>query len=252
MSGVTGPWTIPEFESTYFESHGTHHVELANGRPVALVSQPDWLGWINAVRELPELKPCTIVLSPETITAPYHPENVRKHTSEVLERTRELQAVSADRPNVTFLLGTPSFSEFYEDPFNSLVKFIDGRRRKEIRKMSLGLFEEGHYTQAWPGERFDVEDGVDAVVCSDVIGLEGKHLTNGARALLVSACWATPVDTSLADTPERYRGAMDTMAGWVFRDCPGINEILVCDRTTPASGLAMPFNAHFHRTPIID
>lgn len=136
-----------------------------------------------------------------------------------------------------------------ELPFNSLVTVQDGIKVGQRNKWMLGNNERGNFKKAITPEPTMVDETIGTLICSDIAVVRVHDIISPqARTLLLSACWAVPGFDGFDHTRERYERPLRMAADWAFDVNPNLLEIVVADRTTAASGLDIPFNAHFRRT----
>jgi len=248
----------PPFEADFRREHGAHDFTLRSGQAVSVISEPTWESFLTTLAET-KFPKNSIVLTPELITAPYPPSQIEANTTEICNRIIHIQNLSALRPDVTILLGTPTFNKFGEKPRNSLVFVNNSVRFGQVDKRAFGQFGMG-YMQRSENKDATLIPGTNlaTLVCADLILAARRNkgvaepsfiqIPESAEALLVSSCWAVPLlDREEPQSDDRYLAPLISQTTKIFEAYPNLQEIVMADRTTGASGLDAPFNMHVVR-----
>lgn len=240
--------TIGDINETYFETNGNHVVNLSDGSNVSISAFPDWDAWTCGTEELVG-EDIDVILSPELITAPYHPGLITDNKGQICNRIIDVQGQSARNRGTTYLLGSPDFTN-KDKPTNSLLIIRDGLRFGQLDKFTLGGFEAPVFTVATE-LRSQVLPGSDASICIDTLRLAtGKRISENASNLFISACWAVPLypDDPKPHSRDRHVDTLKRVVDMVFANAPNLQDVVVCDRVSEVSGLDSSLSAHFQRS----
>lgn len=249
---------LPNLAFNHAQSHGHHVFETTDGLPVSVISESNWEDFEETLR-VASMPDQGVVITPELMTAPYHPDDIEKNAKEISTRVIQVQLLSTRNPDSTILLGSPGFhfepkcQDFR--PYNSLLFIRNCLRTGYANKVSLNGYETPNLI---PGKRRNAiaipGTKAAAIICSDILSLCNPPTPNtcpipdDTTTLLVSACWATPAwEDDREHTVERYQSAFERVCVRLMENFPQIKDVIMADRTTPASNLAVPLNVHVQR-----
>lgn len=241
---------------------------LDNPNNVTLVSSPDWESTLEAL-ELGEYGKTT-VLTPELITVAGQPFSIlHERKKEVEEALANVAQISRAKPDATFIIGSPHFTES-EKPFNAAVVFKNGEIRQVAHKKLLGGEELTTFSLNPEEPPIALGDSTLAV-CRDLVGARltrnnensnwiiryvqqstgdnnlasrftnAKFVAPGTKRILVESCWGVgaPEGTisqlgvpnpSPEDINKYYQLMLQINGQDLLRRDPNINQVIMCDR----------------------
>jgi hypothetical protein len=182
---------------------------LENTKNVVMVSQPDWETTLYALSNTDFGQ--TTVLTPELITIAGLPlTDVNDKRPEIEDKIEEVIILSAKKPNVKFLLGTPFFLDGVEKPVNTALVIKSGEilQRSDKKLLAVPELDAFHLDPKIKPEGIDPDRAL--VVCRDFIGAQKAAMpdlvNNGSenRNNLVSYIYSV---TSNRELSESFREA---------------------------------------------
>ena len=250
----------------YEREYGQHDFTLEGGDEVSVISHPTWEAYWQQLQNASFLG--RVVLSPELITSP-RPEDGDVDPRELIEtRIAQVRDFSRGHPDSTFALGTATFQHTAgsDRPANSLVFISRGGQVAQTNKtLSMYPAEQQVFTLRQERRVPLSVLGMSAMICSDLITETSRlellepwltHSDNPAPAskidmnsttALLSACWATALDSALNVDPEqRFRIQLEARIINLFRQRPALRDLVIADRVAPGVDVK-PFNGIFSR-----
>lgn len=227
----------PDLEVTWYRQNGLFNFTNSDDKPVIGISAQTWEDYLDHIENLPS-KVSGQVISPELITITDIPlEKATRFQREISRRILQLCELSRDLPNADFMVGTPSFYDDTELPYNTLLNISNGQCETKSRKWLLTLSEEGNFRPALTTQTLQQPYSTQSLICTDMV-VAPSLLREDTRHVQVSACWATPGFSHPNYQPppdeERYTDAMIYTINQLFT-AHLVRDLVVVDRTPPTT-----------------
>ena len=238
----------PDLEVTWYRQNGLFNFTNSDDKPVIGISAQTWEDYLNHIENLPS-KFSGQVISPELITITDIPlEKATRFQREISRRILQLCELSRDLPNADFMVGTPSFYDDTELPYNTLVKITNDQYKTNVRKWLLTPSEEGNFWPALTTQALQQPYSTQSLICADMV-VAPSLLREDTRHVQVSACWATPGFSHPNYQPppdeKRYTDAMIYAINQLFT-AHLVRDLVVVDRTPPTTKIP-PLNCVVQR-----
>lgn len=253
----------------YFRESGVIRHVLNDRTEIAGVSANSWDQFVELLLTVSVTD--KLVVSPELITCSDIAFEECLNARELIEfRLLELVKYSTNRPETTYVIGTPLFSEGDSKPTNSAILIkngkVLGRTNKrggatESEKATFGFVAE-EPPFLIPGTKTallicsdlataTIYFNKDSVMLKRMLELSGRELLIGrevntispeATSLLVLACWGVGGNFVVSGREDEYYRFQLRNISWSLMRNSNIKEVVVVDRKSELSS-SRPYNA---------